>query len=328
VSLRAIPCASLVLAFAAAAAPARAQPADTAAAADALFNEGKRLMLEKRFAEACPKLEQSNRLDPGIGVLLFLADCLAQTGRTASAWSTFREAAALARREKDPRERVAFEKAAQMEPRVWKITVVVAPERAVKGLVVTRDGIDVPPATWNVESAADPGKHNFSASAPGRKTWGASVVGSEGGRYALEVPPLEEETPGSAPAPRPRVAPATAEAQAQAQTSPGGVQRTIAIAAAGVGVAGLAVGTIFGIEAMSNLGTIHAHCSGTSCDSASAAHTRDDARSNASVSTVAFVVGGILVAGGAALYFTAPAGATVSAGVARDGAFAHVGRAF
>ena len=80
-------------------AAARAEePPDGAkkAAAQALFDEGKRLMDAGQFAQACPKFADSEKLDPGVGTLLNLGVCYEKNGQTASAWATYKEAASAA----------------------------------------------------------------------------------------------------------------------------------------------------------------------------------------------------------------------------------------
>src|SRR5882672_4544932 len=59
-------------------------------AAEALFDDGRKLLADGRFAPACEKFEQSEHIDPAVGTLLYLAECYEKSGRTASAWATFR----------------------------------------------------------------------------------------------------------------------------------------------------------------------------------------------------------------------------------------------
>src|SRR3954468_2190760 len=75
---------------------ALAQDASSQAAAQALFEQARKLMADGKFPEACPKLAESQRLDPGAGTLLNLGHCYEKSGRTASAWVTFKDAAAAA----------------------------------------------------------------------------------------------------------------------------------------------------------------------------------------------------------------------------------------
>src|SRR5437868_5846248 len=80
---------------------AGAQEGNDKAAADVLFEQGRELLNSGSIAAACPKLEESLRLDRGIGTMLYLAECWKRAGKTASAWAQFREAEDLAAREND-----------------------------------------------------------------------------------------------------------------------------------------------------------------------------------------------------------------------------------
>src|SRR5580700_7484247 len=84
-------------------ATAAAQATTDSAKAEALFREASRLLAKKQYPEACAKFAESKRLEPGIGVTLYLGDCYERVGRTASAWAAFRDAEALAREHKDKR---------------------------------------------------------------------------------------------------------------------------------------------------------------------------------------------------------------------------------
>src|SRR5271156_1769624 len=91
-------CAGVPLASGAARAQAPAPPASATdkVAAEALFEEGRRLVAAGSFADACPKFADSERLDPSGGALLNLASCYEKLGRSATAWVTYREAASAA----------------------------------------------------------------------------------------------------------------------------------------------------------------------------------------------------------------------------------------
>ena len=89
------------------------------AAAEAAFSEGQSLMKQGRFEEACRKLEASHALDPATGTLLNLGACYEKTGKTASAWLRYREAAAsaLAKGQRE-REEIARARVNALEPQL------------------------------------------------------------------------------------------------------------------------------------------------------------------------------------------------------------------
>lgn len=79
-------------------APPRPPPAPAvAAAAQARFDEGRQLMAQGAFQQACVKLEQSLRLDPAVGTMLNLAVCEERAGHVPKACALFREVARQAR---------------------------------------------------------------------------------------------------------------------------------------------------------------------------------------------------------------------------------------
>jgi hypothetical protein len=82
----------------------------------------------------------------------------------------------------------------------------------------------------------------------------------------------------------------------------------VAVVFGGLGVVGAALGSVFAASAASTLNIAKGECTTTYCSSAGhaqAVQDRDSANSSATMSTVAFVAAGALLAGGAVLYFTA-----------------------
>src|SRR5262245_10967280 len=175
-----------------ASAPARAQDASGKAAAEGLFESGVELMKQGKFAEACPKLESSQRVDPAVGTTLYLAECYEKLGRTASAWATFREAESLARSSNQAdRARTAQQRAQKLEPDLSYLTVNVAADARVEGLVVRRAGAVVLPDLYGVASPVDPGAVEIQASATGYRTYTTSVRIAARGKEVVNLPKLE-----------------------------------------------------------------------------------------------------------------------------------------
>lgn len=280
----------------------RGAAAQDAAAAEVLFEHGRALLTEGKIAEACPKLEESLRLDPGIGTMLYLGECWQRAGKTASAWLLFRGAEARAAKDNDPRAKIAHDRAEMLTPLVSMLAVRVANDPAVPTVTVTRDGRPLEPAQWGVEIAIDPGDHVVRASAPGRRTWESKiVVGVNASHLVVAVPPLE---PSIAALGSPPVAP---------DPDTGDVQRGLALGVGGLGLLGVGAGSYFGLSAIAKNNRADQHCTGLECDAEGVA-TGDDAKDHATVSTIAFVAGTALLVGGVVLFLTAPrarsAGAT------------------
>jgi hypothetical protein len=94
----------------------------------------------------------------------------------------------------------------------------------------------------------------------------------------------------------------------------GDSQRTVAFLVGGVGIVGVVVGSVFGLVSISRGKDADKECQPPDYNicTAKGVEAGSAAMSAGNVSTVAFVAGGVLVAGGVVLYLTAPSGARVA----------------
>lgn len=281
-----------------AASRARAEPSEgSAAAAESLFQEARKLMDAKKYSEACPKLVSSHKLAPAVGTLLNLADCYERAGQLASAWARFHEAIALAQRLGRPdREKTAKEHADKLELRLIKLTIA-AQEPNVE---VKLDGNALDAGALGTAIPVDPGKHTIEAKAKGKKPFNTTIDVAEKFRFpSVEIPTLEvdpDADKGTVVTPPP---PET--------TKDGSTQRYIGIGLMGGGVIGVVIGTIFGLKTSSKWSEAKTHCTGVDCDRTGVTLAAE-AKNAGTTSTIAFIAGGVFLAGGAAVFFTAPTG--------------------
>jgi hypothetical protein len=291
----------------------RVARADDSAAAQALFDQAKKAMAAHRYADACPKLEESERLQEAVGTLLNLADCYEHEGKLASAWSKYIEVASKARAAgQGARARIARDRAAALAPKLSNLVVDVPPANRADGLEIRRDGTVVGQAEWGEALPADAGTHAMEATAPGRQPWSQTVLVADGATTArVTVPELERtpvepmQVPTAATVPEsPPPVPATAPAAEPAHTN--GL-RIAAIVVGGVGIVGVGVGSAFGLMSLGKHNDASNLCPapGPCRDSAGVTAWRS-ANDFGNVSTIAFIAGGVGLAGGTVLWLLAP----------------------
>jgi hypothetical protein len=272
------------------------KPSDSAAARD-LFDQAKELAGQKKYDQACPKFEESQRLDPGAGTLFHLADCYEQVGRTASAWALFLEVASQsAGAKRSERESAARDRAASLRPRLAQITIVVDSSSAADDLHVSRDGTEVGKAVWGTAVPVDPGKHAIEAKAPGRKTFTTEVDVPTGPNNVEVKIPVMDPQPASGAAP---------DKPAPVQAGPGSGRRMIGLVVGGAGVLAFGASVVVAAHAKSKFNDSSSHCNGSACDQEGA----DLRHSAVGEGNIASVVGGIglaALAAGTILFITAP----------------------
>ncbi len=281
-------------------AAAHAQPSH----ADALFKEGRALLDAKRFDEACPKLAESQRLEPGAGTLVALSMCHEGQGKTATAWRDLREASALGRKNgRGDLASAADKRAAALEPTLPRV-VVRMPEGAKYD--VQLDGehraneeiVDKP-------VPVDPGEHKVEVSGEGKRSRSYVVKLAAGGQVEIvidkleDVPPVVAAPPASKAAPV-RVAPVT-EPPAAADENRGGAQRIVGGGLIAAGVIGLGAGTYFAGRALSL---------NADAQDASDASAHDRAKAAMNTSLVSFAAGTGAITAGAILYILSPRSAS------------------
>lgn len=236
--------------------PAQAQSVEDKAAADALFDAARQALLQKDYDTACARFSESQKLDPAVGTLLNLGLCYKQAGRTASAWTTYREAAALSRSlGQEQREELARKEAKDLEARLVRLIVEVSDQaKAVPDLEISRNGKPLARQMWGIPLAIDPGEVTIVAVAEGYAETTASIdANDEGKTVTFRLPELKRQE-GAVPAavvedssqPPPSEASSVPE-----DAGPSKKHSPWPWILGGAGVATVAAGTVFGILSQS-----------------------------------------------------------------------------
>lgn len=300
--------ASVALASVLASAVAWSQPSDAdKSTARALGQEAVAALDKKDFTTALDRFTRADSLFHAPTLALGIAQSLVGLGRFVSANEAYNK---LIREGAPAGSPPAFVEAvetakkeqAALQPRIPSVVLTV---EGAKDPVVTIDNEPVPAAALGVRRVVDPGKHVAKATAAGGLESEQSFELREGASTSVKLvlAPAAAHSAGPAQSAAPI---ASAAPTGPAHTSPPGqTQRIAGYSALGVGGAGLIVGTIAGVIALSKKSTLNDECPGNVCP-ADKKGDLDSFRTTRTVSTIGFVVGVVGAGAGVALLLTAP----------------------
>jgi hypothetical protein len=184
----------------------------------------------------------------------------------------------------------------------------------VSAVQVELDGAPLADKLDGTSLAVDPGEHVFVFKVAGQAPTTRQLVLHEGEKARREHIIVGGTGTSSRAA---SARPVEASPQTPPSVSPedaGEARKPWAVVLIGAGGAGLAVGSIFGLLTISSWKASQRECSSASlCPNPTQAVTDHDVASmDGTISTIGFIVGGALMAGGAALWLTAPSPRRVS----------------
>jgi hypothetical protein len=271
--------------------------------ADALFKQGQKLLDAGKFADACPILAESNRLDPKLGRLLNLAYCHEQEGKSASAWGEYNDAVALAtQRNQAERAEFARHHAEQVAKKLSYLRLDFPKGKETVAEIVL-DSVQLARDKWTVPLPVDPGRHTLVARAADHIPRSLALeVPAEPGTTPVVIDPLEVEhgpAPIAAPPPEDQSAPEAPRSRTALY---------VALVTGGMGIVGLGFGGAFGGLAAMKKSDADPHCPMKACDP-TGAQSLSDAKAFATVSTVSLIAGGALAATSIVLFLVSPKGA-------------------
>jgi hypothetical protein len=297
-----------------------------AATAEQLFRDANALLAKGQIHEACAKFAESEKLDPQLGTLLNLATCHEKDGKVATAWGEYSELVDQAEKQKD-KKRLGYakKKLAELDSHLPHFEL-----RVPAGTAELRlDGVVLGQGAWSSSLPVDPGDHELTYTAPGKKPGSLHATAVEGSAAVLVLPPLVGEPVAAPPALVVAPLPVVIEPPPP-DTHEGSRWRTAGFVVGGVGVVGLGIGATLGALALGSKSTVMQDCHGSQCSSAGLSAV-SSAKSQATGSTIGLVAGGVCAAAGLTLVLVgskgggtlglAPATLTHGGGLATYGTF-------
>jgi hypothetical protein len=241
---------------------------------------GYQLAQEGKCEEAIPHFVESLRMDLKAITLINLASCEEKTAKLADALGHWVEARARAQVEGNAAiQEEAEKKAKALEPRVPKLTLVLP--GAKPDTEVVRDGVVLGAASMGVGLPVNTGAHTLVVRAKDREETTTNVSIAEGENKRVEL---------KLGAPKKAVA---ASAAAPATDSSSGGTSPLVYGGFGLAIAGVAVGSVFGIMTLAKGSDAKTACPSGACTSQKAADDAKSGQTLGTISTIGFIVAGV-----------------------------------
>jgi tetratricopeptide (TPR) repeat protein len=204
--------------------------------------------------------------------------------------------------------------ASELRKKVAKITIDVD---AKPGLVVTLDGKQVDDGSIGRPIDVNPGSHTVTAAYGDGETVRRTITLADGATDSIALEPKTAKR---------KKQHHDSDADADVAVASGGSSHTAAWVSIGIGVAGVAAGSYFALQAKHQRDELHDYCPTNQCGPEAQA-TLDTGKRNANVATAAFAVGGVGLALGAVLLLNDSGGDAKPSTGARVHPYVGLGRA-
>jgi tetratricopeptide (TPR) repeat protein len=259
-----------------------------------LFEQGRALAKQGKYAEACERFEKSLELDPAIGTQLNYADCHEKLGRHVEAWRLFDAAADAEKMTKPERAKYARERADALLPKLGVIVLKLATPD-VAGLSISIGGRSVEPA-GTVREIVEPGSVPMVISVAGRVQLEETRRIAAGKTLTIDLPAFD-------------ATPETVPDTTSKRRRPSRVY--LAYGIGGFGAASFVTGVVLGFSAKNKYEAQFTNHNCMDADSAPICNEvgfdeQNAALQRATMGTVFGIGGLVLLASGAVLFVTAP----------------------
>ncbi|MBS2018994.1 MAG: hypothetical protein JST00_39370 [Deltaproteobacteria bacterium] len=177
----------------------------------------------------------------------------------------------------------------ELATRIPSVTIAVQPPEPNAPVQITFDGENVPPAATQAPRKVNPGKHVIVArSGAAERTEEISVAERESKTVNIDLAKKAAIGPGPS---------SVDDGSSPESTGSGSGWKVVMWSGFAVGAIGVGIGSVTGIMAFSKTSDVESQCTGTSCPPRVASDL-DSSLSTGTISTVAFVIGGVGLATG------------------------------